>query len=273
MSKEYHLPGGGAQGGQLGQLEYLSQSDDNVQFLTREEKFKFIDDLSILEVLYLVCSGLTAYNFKKHVASDIGQHGQYLPSENVKSQNHLEKIEAWTKENEMALNTEKTKYMVINFTKNYQFSTRLTLGQTKLEEVTECRLLGVTLTNQLKWHKNTENLVKRANTRMIILHRLYEFNLPVEEMVNIYILFIRSIAEYSCVVWGSSITEEEITNIERIQKTALRIILKDEYEDYASALELSCLKSLKERRKDLSLAFAKKCIKSDKNSDQMSVIL
>ena len=85
---------------------------------------------------------------------------------------------------------------------------------------------------------------------MIILHRLYEFNLPIEEMVNIFILFIRSIAEYSCLVWGSSITEEEITNIERIQKTALRIILKDEYEDYASALELSCLKSLKERRKD-----------------------
>ena len=75
MSKEYPLPGGGAQGEQLGQLEYLSQSDNNVQFLTREEKFQFIDDLSILEVLNLVCSGLTAYNFKKHVVSDIGQHG------------------------------------------------------------------------------------------------------------------------------------------------------------------------------------------------------
>ena len=59
---------------------------------------------------------------------------------------------------------------------------------------------------------------------MLILHKLYEFNLAIEEMVNIYILFIRSVAEYSSVVWHSSITEEESTHIERVQKTALRII-------------------------------------------------
>ena len=36
MSKVYPLPGGGAQGGQLGQLEYLSQSDNNVDFLDQK---------------------------------------------------------------------------------------------------------------------------------------------------------------------------------------------------------------------------------------------
>ena len=61
---------------------------------------------------------------------------------------------------------------------------------------------------------------------MIILHKLYEFNLPGDEMVNMYILFIRSVVEYICVVWHSSISNEESNNIERVQKTALRIILK-----------------------------------------------
>ena len=37
----------------MGQIEYLSQSDDNVDFLSIEEKYKFIDDLSILEMLRL----------------------------------------------------------------------------------------------------------------------------------------------------------------------------------------------------------------------------
>ena len=102
---------------------------------------------------------------------------------------------------------------------------------------------------------------------MIILHRLFEFDLSVEEMVNIYILFIRSVVEYACVVWHSSISNEESNNIERVQKTALRIILKDDYENYRSALKLASLTTLKERRQKLSLSFAKKCIKSDDNAD------
>ena len=102
---------------------------------------------------------------------------------------------------------------------------------------------------------------------MIILHKLYEFNLPIEEMVNIYILFIRSILEYSCVIWHSSLTEEESKNFERVQKTALKIILKNNYEGYYSALSLANLQTLRYRRKLLSLSFAKKCLKSGKNSD------
>ena len=267
MSTPHPLPGGGAQGGQLGQTEYLSQSNDNVDFLSTEDKFKFIDDLSILEMINLAMCGISSYNFKNHIASDIGVHGQYLPIENIKSQTYIDKISQWTEDKQMRLNKSKTKYMIINFTKKFQFNTRITLNNTLLEEVEQCRLLGLTLNNQLSWHQNTDNIVKKANTRMIILHKLYEFNLPPEEMVNIYILFIRCMVEYCCVVWHSSITDDERTSIERVQKTALRIILKDDYVDYSSALQLTGLESLHERRTQLSLSFAKKCIKSDKNSD------
>ena len=64
--------------------------------------------------------------------------------------------------------------------------------------------------------------------------------------------------EYCCIVWHSSITDEESTSIERVQKTALRIILKEDYVDYSSALELTGLESLHERRTQLALNFAKK---------------
>ena len=263
LSSPYPLPGGGAQGGQLGQIEYLSQSNDNVTFLSKEEKFKFIDDLSVLEMLNLVMSGISTYNFKHHVASDIGVHGQYLPTENIQSQLYLDKICQWTEDRQMALNASKTKYMVINFTKNFQFNTRIKLDNTLLQEVEECRLLGLTISNQLSWNQNTHNIVKKANMRMIILHKLYDFNLPTEELLDIYILFIRCMVEYCCVVWHSSITEEECTDIERVQKTALRIILGDTYTDYRSALELTGLDSLRDRRTQLSLTFAKKCVKNN----------
>ena len=43
------LNGGGPQGGLMGILEYLSQTDGNVDFVELEKRFKFIDDVSILE--------------------------------------------------------------------------------------------------------------------------------------------------------------------------------------------------------------------------------
>ena len=212
-------------------------------------------------------SGISSYNFRQHVASDIGVHGQYLPVENIESQLYLDKICQWTEDRQMELNVTKTKFMVFNFTNNFQFNTRIKLGDTLLEEVKECRLLGLTLTNQLSWHQNTQNIVKKANTRMIILQKLYEFNLPTEEMLSIYILFIRCMVEYCCVVWHSSITVEEGSSIERVQKTALRIILRENYTDYSSALQLTGLDRLHDRRTKLSLTFAKKCLKNNKNED------
>ena len=51
-----------------GILEYLSQTNNNTDHVNPEKKFKFIDDLSILEVVNLLSIGLASYNFKLHVA-------------------------------------------------------------------------------------------------------------------------------------------------------------------------------------------------------------
>ena len=180
---------------------------------------------------------------------------------------YLVKIEKWTEDKQMALNKSKTKYMVINFTKKFQFSTRIQLQNVLLEEVQECRLLGLTITNELSWDRNTENIIKNANKIMLMILKLYEFNIPTEDLVHIYILFIRSLVEYCCAVWHSSLTEEDSSSIERIQKVALRMILKEDYSDYPSSLQVSGLETIKQRRTQLSLSFAKKCLKSDRMSD------
>ena len=42
----------------------------------------------------------------------------------------------------MKLNEKKTKIMLINFTRNYQFATRLKLMNTNIEHVKEAKILG-----------------------------------------------------------------------------------------------------------------------------------
>ena len=112
------LNGGGPQGGTLGIEEYLSQSNDNTNFLDEEEKFKYIDDLSMLELVNLISIGIANHNFKVSVASDIGIGNKYLPPENIQSQTYIQNIEAWTHEKQMKLNVSKSKYMIFNFSKN-----------------------------------------------------------------------------------------------------------------------------------------------------------
>ena len=80
-----------------------------------------------------------------------------------------------------------------------------------------------------------------------MLHKLYDFQLPIEEMVNIYILYIRSILESSAVVWQSSLTNYEQIELECVQKVALRIILKTDYESFEQALTLKGLQTLDDR--------------------------
>ena len=46
VSKVRKLNGGGPQGGLWGILEYLSISNDNTNYISNREKYKFIDDLS-----------------------------------------------------------------------------------------------------------------------------------------------------------------------------------------------------------------------------------
>ena len=76
---------------------------------------------------------------------------------------------------------------------------------------------------------------------MLILKKLYQFSIPVEDMVHIYCMYIRSIAEQSSVVWSSSLTKGEEYDQERIQKVALRIIFSNNYITYEHALSVTNL--------------------------------
>ena len=70
-------------------------------------------------------------------------------------------------------------------------------------------------------------------------------------------------AIYSLVVWHSSLTKTNENDLERVEKSALKLILKEEYRDYKNALKVLAVESLFERREKLCLKIAKKCLKNE----------
>ena len=103
--------------------------------------------------------------------------------------------------------------------------------------------------------------------RMEILRKTAEFTNNIQEKRTIYILYIRSILEQSCVVWHSSLTVENSEDLERVQKSAVRIIIGNKFENYENALIKANLQKLSDRREQLCLKFARQCLQSDKNED------
>ena len=78
------MPGGGAMGASLGNWEFLSQTNDNADCVPEDDRFKFVDDLSTLEVINLLTVGLSSFFMKSQVASDIPVHGQFIEGDNLK---------------------------------------------------------------------------------------------------------------------------------------------------------------------------------------------
>ena len=71
-----NLPGGGPGGSSIGLLEYLSQSNNNADCVSLEDRFKFVDDLTALEIVNLLTVGLASFNIKSQVPNDVPSHNQ-----------------------------------------------------------------------------------------------------------------------------------------------------------------------------------------------------
>ena len=201
--------------------------------------------------------GITFYNWKHHIPTDLPLQNQFIPPQNNQSQDWLDSIDEWTENQKMVINEKKTKTILFNYTSNYQFTTRLLLKNEPSEVIDSTRLLGTIISNDLSWDQNISKIVKNANARMELVRRVASFGTPVEDIKNIYILFVRSILEQSATVWHSSLTQENINDLERVQKSAIKVILQENYSSYKQGVAQLNIESLASRRE-------LKCVKSEK---------
>ena len=127
----------------------------------------------------------------------------------------------------MIISEKKTKAMIFNFTDNYQFTTRLHLKGTNIDVVDKMKILGTIVDSRLSWDANCSLIIKKVNARMQLIRSLQNFGAKTEEMVHLWTIFCRSVLEQSCVVWDSSLTQDNIDDLERTQKTFAKLVLKE----------------------------------------------
>ena len=149
LSELRDLPGGGAMGATLGIWEFLSQTNNNADNVPVEDRFKFVDDLTALEIINLLNVGFSSYNFKQHVASDIPADSLYVDGGNLKTPEYLNQMKQWSEDHQMIISKKKTKALIFNYTNNYQFGTRIQFEGENIEFVDKMKLLGTWVTSKL----------------------------------------------------------------------------------------------------------------------------
>ena len=81
-----------------------------------------------------------------------------------------------------------------------------------------------------------------------------------KDLKKIYLTFIRIILDQPAVVWHSSLTAKYRRDLERVQKSTIRVILGKNYSNYKDGPKKLNLETLNQIRETICLKFAKNCL-------------
>jgi len=121
----------------------------------------------------------------------------------------------------MLINHTKTKEMILGNAKSDQIPALFIEGK-EIERVTEAKLLGVHISDDLRWESHVNALYNKVSSRLYFLKVLKR-----SDLLYFYTAVIQPIPDYACVVWNHNLTVKQSDKIESLQKRALRIIHGD----------------------------------------------
>jgi len=136
----------------------------------------------------------------------------------------------------------------------------LALNNKPIDRVHSFKLLGVVINDSLTWDDHVAAICSKASKRLYFLKLLKRSGLTTDiylyvctdDLTLYYQSVIRSVLEYACHVWHSSLIAAKIDRIESLQRRALRIITGIKMIKSMNISELELL-SLSERRDEQTL--------------------
>ena len=130
----------------------------------------------------------------------------------------------WCTDNNLFLNVSKTKEMIIDFRKNKCDIQPLIIDNTEVEQVHVFKFLGIYLSNDLSWHFNCTELLKKARQRLYFLRILASFKVNSKILIIFYRCVNESILTSNIIVWYGRATKKDLNLLSSVIKHAEYII-------------------------------------------------
>eukprot|EP00061_Rhincodon_typus_P004944 g23780.t1 len=97
-----------------------------------------------------------------------------------------EGLVTWCSDNNLSLNTGKTKELIIDFRKKGREHAPIYINGAVVERVDSIKFLGVMITNNLSWTSHVDATVKKAQQRLLFLRQLRKFGMSMRSLTNFY---------------------------------------------------------------------------------------
>ena len=106
----------------------------------------------------------------------------------------------------------------------------IVVNRQPLELVKSAKILGMTVKENLRWNDHLCNIAGKASKRLFLS------GVDTDSLLKFYCSCVRSLLEYACQLFHSSLPDYLSNQIERIQKRAFRILFPEA--NYKEALEM-----------------------------------
>ena len=180
----------------------------------------------------------------------------------------------------MKINESKCNVINFNFSSKNFPPKKLELNNNEITSVERIKLLGVIITNDLRWRENTAEIEKKVNKKFYLLSRLKQFGVKQKDRLTAWKVLMRPITEYAAPLWHPGLLDCDTSILESLQKNALGLILGTKYNDhkryykvkgqpvsYELALKSCELIPLAERRDTLTLNFGLDTFRNPRHKD------
>lgn len=142
-----------------------------------------------------------------------------------KSQEAVEEIHNWSKENFFQLNDEKTKELVRSFSRDLPQLPRACIDGSSIQTIQSTKLLGLTINDTSTWNDHIEELVKKASKKLYFLIQLKRAHVLTSDLVTYFCVCIMSSLDYACPVFHYGLPKYLQVELEGVQRRALSCIL------------------------------------------------
>ena len=164
-------------------------------------------------------------------------------------QETLNWLSQWCDKNFMSINASRIVEIRIDFGRTKTQVPQLQLHDSVIEIAQSAKLLGVIISQDLKWDKHADHIHTKVSQRLHYLRTLRRSGLTQVQLRQVYTTLIRPVLEYACPVWSTGLSDESKELLETIQKRACRIIAPGF--SYSAALQQTGLEPLHVRRTQL----------------------
>ena len=147
---------------------------------------------------------------------------------------HFYRLQEWAVDNHMKLNPTKCHAMTVCFKRARIDPPVLMIGDSVINQSNCIKILGVNVQSNLKWDTHVDSMCCSFNRRLFFLRQLKRSCVPIDDLVRVYVQYVRPAVEYACPVWHPRLTKIQNECLEKLQKRAFCIILSIDLSSHTS---------------------------------------